>query len=280
MLKVTVTGLDAVMKQMRGLEKQVKKAASVALNESAKKVRNRTTEEFSKQFRNPTNYTKRAMRIPKTGWATRDKLSAVVELRDDAPGKGTPWDKALGHHFTGGQRHWKKFEAALYRIGVLPAGMAAVPAKGSWAVRLDGYGNISPGQIVQLLAYFQAFGEQGYKANMTAEGRRKLAKIKGKGAGTKSGSPKINGVVYFVSRGKGNWFGNRSWRNGRMQHLPPGIWAKRGTHGVDVAPVLMFVRRGNYRKRIDLQTIGNEVVAKEFNKDFNAALAHEIGRMS
>ena len=165
------------------------------------------------------------------------------------------------------------------RIGVLPAGMAAVvPRDASWAARIDRYGNLSQGQIVQLLAYFQAFGEQGYKANMNDAGRGKLAKMKG-GAGGK-GFRRIGGVVYFVSRGKGNWFGNCSWRNGRMQHLPPGIWAKRGIHGVDVAPVLMFVRRGNYRKRIDLQAIGNEVVAKEFNKDFNEALTNEIGRMS
>lgn len=272
MITVKITGLDALQKKLSGLEKQAKKAVSVAINESAKKVRHRTVQEFEKQFHAPTSFTKRAMRVKE--WASPNKLQAIVELRQDDPA----WPRALAHHFTGGRRQWKRFEAALYRIGILPAGMAAVPAKGGWAVRKDRHGNISPGQITQILAYFQAFGEQGYKANMTAEGRRKLARIKGGGASRKP--LRITGWAYFVSRGKGNWFGNRSWANGRMQHLPPGIWAKKGTHGVAVAPVLMFVRRPLYRKRIDLATIGHEVVAKEFNKDFSAALEHEIGRMS
>ena len=274
MITVKITGLDALQKKLSGLEKQVKKAASAAINQTAKEVRHRTVQEFEKQFRNPTPFTKRAMRVK--DWASPNKLQAVVELRQDDPA----WPRALAHHFTGGPRQWKKFEGALMRIGVLPAGMAAVPAKGGWAVRLDRYGNMSAGQITQILAYFQAFGEQGYQANMTAEGRRKLARIKGKGAGTKSGSPRITGWSDCVSRGRGNWFGNRSWANGRMQHLPPGIWAKKGTHGVDVAPVLMFVRRGNYRKRIDLETIGREVVAKNFNKNFSDAMAHEVGGVS
>ena len=258
---------------MKRLQTAIDKAASVAVNESAKKIRHATIQEFDKKFDKSTPFTKRSMRVKE--WATPAKLSATVELRDDNPA----WRRSLAHQFTGGSRQWKKSEAALMRVGILPAGMAAIPAKSSWAIRLDPYGNMSPGQIVQILAYFQAFGEQGYKANMDARGRAKLAKMRGGAAGSGRGARSIGGVVYFVSRGKGNWFGGGSWAGGRMQHLPPGIWAKRGTHGADIAPVLMFVRRPTYRQRIDLLAIGTEVVGEEIQKDFSAALAYEIGKL-
>ena len=54
----------------------------------------------------------------------------------------------------------------------------------------------------------------------------------------------IRGRVYFVSKGI---TGGSS--------LPPGIWAKSGTHGAEVKPVLMFVRRATYVQRIDLDRV-------------------------
>src|SRR3546814_6873764 len=85
-------------------------------------------------------------------------------------------------------------DLALQRVG-LPGDQYAFPAAGA---ELDAYGNMSRGQVVRLLSYLQAFGEQGYRANATARSRARTAKVS-KASGYKT----INGVQYFVSRGPG-----------------------------------------------------------------------------
>ena len=112
-----------------------------------------------------------------------------------------------------------------------------VPGSGC---QLDAYGNIKGSFLVQLASYFQSFGEQGYRANMTD---KRKAKLKGAGR-TEQGYKTINGVVYFVSHGK-----MRSGRGGT--HLAPGIWAKSGVHGVMVKPIIMFVKKPHYGARLD-----------------------------
>lgn len=259
-IKIEVKGLDAVRQKLGSLSKQANFAASKALNETAKKVQQATHDEMRKVFDRPTPYTLRSMKVERSD---KRNLTAIVKLRDDAPGKGTPWVKALGHHFDGGDRNWRKFEGALMRIGILPAGMAAVPPKdSSWAMQLDAYGNIPRGKLVQLLSYFQAFGEQGYKANMTDKRKRQLAKF-GK---TDGGYKTINGVQYFaVPR-----------RIGIARHFHPGIWARRSVGGVDVAPAILFVRKPRYQRSIDLERIARLIISNEFNAIFSRELAAAI----
>lgn len=97
------------------------------------------------------------------------------------------------------------------------------------------------------ISYFQAFGEQGYKANMTERSKRNLI--------TK-GTKRMEARRYFVSYGK--------LRGNRSSHLAPGIWAASGTHGVDVRPVLMFVRAGQYMKRLDTDRVAKKVDVNEY----------------
>lgn len=269
-MKGTNTGFDAAQKALVNWLKQTYFAAAQALTTSGFTVKRKVPEKMQATFKGgATRYSQRAMAVIP---ATPASLVAVVHLREDGD-KGTPHRKALGHLFTGGSRSWKRMEGAFRRLGVLPAGYGmAVPKTTSWANPLDSYGNANPRKIVQLLSYFRAFGEQGYKANMTDKRKRQLAKA----GRTEAGYRSINGVVYFISRGRGQWVGRRAWRNGRTQHLPAGIWAKRGIHGSDVAPVFLFVRQPRYRRLIDLPQIGREVMAdfpREFEKSLRKALA-------
>ena len=240
-------------------KKQVPFATATALNETAKDFSMAIIDKMKDVFSNPTPYTLRGVKVLK--FAKKDRLQAHVGLRNDSPGKGGAWDRVLGHQFNGGQRAWKRSEGAFMHAGILPSGMAMVPPDdSSWAVKLDAYGNVPPSLIVVLLSYFQAFPEQGYRANSTKKTRDKRAKF----GTTAEGYKTINGVVYFVSlRGRGN-------------HLADGIWAKRGTHGSDVAPVLMFVRRPTYRKRIYLKQLGEQIIAKVFSKHFKDSLSKAI----
>ena len=61
------------------------------------------------------------------------------------------------------------------------------------------------------------------------------------------GTAKQAGRRYFVAYGK--------LRGGKAAHLAPGIWAASGTHGVDVRPVLLFVKAPTYQPRISMDQI-------------------------
>ena len=201
-----------------------------------------------------TPYSLRAFNVIK---ATPESLESRVSLRTDSPGKGTPYNRALEHLFSGGSRAWKRMEGAFVNKGLVARGYAIVPAAGC---PLDAFGNVPASFIRQIMSYFGTFGEQGYRANMTDKRKRSLAKY-GK---TESGYKTINGAVYFLSKGPGNWYGARSWQQGRSQHLAYGIWKKSGIHGVKVQPVFLFVKQGTYGKVIDLAQIVNNYQTTKF----------------
>jgi hypothetical protein len=201
----------------------------------------------------PTPYTMNSLYIEQ---AKPGKLSGRVWVKGDS-GKGTPATKYLLPNVEGGDRGMKRFERALYLAGVLPNGMYAVPGKGA---RLDAYGNMSRGQIVQVLSWFAAFGEQGYRANMTDKGRRRLA------AGTKKRP--VRGIEYFVVR---------SQSGGLKQ---PGVYQKRRFgFGDELRPILIFVDGApNYERRIDWYGVGQRVISERFEGEMRRSLAAQVRR--
>ena len=46
--------------------------------------------------------------------------------------------------------------------------------------------------------------------------------------------------------------------------MTPGIWAASGPGGVDVRPVLMFVKTPNYKQRLNLQ----QIVARSNSQEY------------
>jgi len=258
----------SVVQDLRALgSRHIPFATARTLTALAKSGQAETEREMRSVFDRPTAYALRSLVVKP---ATKAQLEASVGLKDTSQNKQSrsPLD-VLGHEFTGGQRKFKAFEGALRRMGYLPNGWAVVPGD---AAQLDAFGNMPASFIVKLMSYLQAFSEQGYSANATAKGKARTEK-RGRSA---RGFATINGVAYFISRGKGNWFGAGSWQHGRSQHLPPGIWAKRGIHGADVQPIVRFVRVPVYRQRIHLEQNVARVVdrdaASEFFKNLNAAM--------
>jgi hypothetical protein len=239
-----------VQRWIDSVGKQARYAAMKAINETAKEVQTGIKAEMRRVFDRPTPYIINAIRI--TSWAKRDKLEAVIEPKYMG-GKGVEPTKVLRAEIFGGPRRLKKSELALQRVGILPRGMVTVPGQ---QCPLDQFGNVKGSFIVQLLSYFQAFGEQGYKANMTARRKASLAK-RGLNA---NGFRMIGGVEYFVSYGK--------LRGGRGAHLHPGIWARSGTHGAVVKPILMFVRQASYKPRLDFFRLSDKIVNKAFPRHF------------
>lgn len=211
-------------------------ATAVALTRTAQDGKRAVESALPAVLDRPTPYTMGGFRL----WpATKIKLRAEVDFRDSF-GKGSHARDYLAPQVFGGERKAKAFERSLQRVGLLPVGMAAVPGS---AAKLDAYGNMARGQIVQLLSYLRAFGEQGYRANITAKRKDALA----------AGGKGKRGVAYFVGRPGG----------GRQ---PLGIWQRDdfGALGSSIKPVVLFVKAPTYRKRLDVKGITDRVITERF----------------
>lgn len=239
-------------------EDQIPFALAHTLTLTGQDVKLAVTEELRFKLDRPTRWTLNAVFLRR---ATKARLEAVVWLKDTGDTAARAY---LQTQIEGGHRLGKRFEKALQRVGLMPNGFVAVPGSGA---QLDAHGNVPGKFIVQLLSYLSAFSEQGYSANMTDKRKKRLADV----VRSESGNLRINGVQYFVSRGKGEWQGARSWKQGKHQHLPAGIWAKTGTHGSDVKPVFLFVPAARYRSRVDFVGVAERTVNERLMPNWRTA---------
>ena len=221
---------------------QARTAYAKALNDTGFQVRRAMQAELGKVFDRPTSYITKS---PRVTLATADKLSVRVEPAYMG-GKGVDPQKILQAQEFGGARRDKRSESALRRAGILPNGyqtaIPATPDPGSD----DGKGNVRGPFLTQLITYFQASGEQGFKANMTDKRKRAVHK----------GTAKTAGRRYFVAYGR--------MRDGRGAHLAAGIWAAAGPGGVDVKPVLMFVRGARYTPRLSMERVAKAADLQDY----------------
>lgn len=247
MIKITVD-TTSLANGLKATQRKIERSTALALTQTAKHAQKAVIAEMPRVFDRPTPYALRGTRVKSANYKT-GRLEASVEFKTDVS-KGTPAEKYLQAEVFGGRRRLKRFEIALQRIGVLPAGMVVVPGKG---IKLDAYGNIPARDIVVTLSYLQAFGEQGYKANMSKEKREKLFK----------GSRTKDGWELFVVRQ-----GMRPARSGKQLH--PGIWRRRIIHGFgsSIQPWMLFVSQPLYRPRLPLDQIRDQAVQQHFQNEF------------
>lgn len=243
-IRVEIQGIEKVQAQLAKIGGQLKNAAADALNDTAFMLRREMQAEMGRVFDRPTPYVLRSVQV---------KRASAITLRAEVGpeylgGKGVDPAKVLAAEVAGGARRDKRSEVALRRVGLLPPGYVTAIPKEPYPGSDDGRGNIRGPFIVQLLSYFQAFSEQGYRSNMTQRRKDKLADA----GRTASGYKTINGVQFFASLP-----GQRgvSDLKNRARHLAPGIWARSGTHGSNLRPVLMFVRLPSYAVRLSMEKI-------------------------
>lgn len=231
---------------------QFAQATAEAINMGAGRFKNAMRAEMQSVFDRPTGYILRATQVIKK--ASPSDLNALV-----APtymgGKGIDPQQILAAQDVGGRRRDKRSEVALRRAGILPNGYQTAVPKTPFRGSDDGHGNLKGVFIAQLLSYFAAFTEQGFRGNMTD--RRKQAIHQRGGKGVKFVGP-VRGHRFFVAygamRGGARWTA-KGENDTRASNLPPGIWAASGTGGVNIEPVLMFVRTANYKPRISLDAV-------------------------
>lgn len=233
--------------------KQTRFAMAVAMTRTAQDVRKADLQEMRAKFDRPTSFTMNSLFVEP---ATKAKLSARVWFK-----QGNRPTHYLEPQVMGGERALKRFEEILVRAGFMVRSERAVPGE---ALQLDAAGNVSRGQIVKILSQLKAFNLAGSSQNASKSQRstRKRAKEE-----------------YFVSRGRGTWVGGGSWKNGeKSQHLPRGIWVRRGfgAWGTAVRPVFLFVSRATYSKRFPFFEVSQRVVRDRLPSHFAKAYADAI----
>jgi len=270
MIRIRIEGLEKQLQRLAGAARQARFAAVKAINVTAKKVVDAERAEIARVFDRPRPSTRRAVVIKQ--YASKARVEAIVAVDDyvrktagesqfDAnvlrQGKdAVPPTKFLAAQMMGGKRVPKRFERALQRIKAMPEGTMAVFARRSNA--LDQYGNLSGAKIVQILSWFQAFPESGYRANMKRKSKDRL--MKGKRKGLKWG------FAYF--------------RGGPGTGLPDGVWERHYPSGLAgrsfVRPVLIYVRTTSYSVRFRFDEVGSRVVRVELGPQFQAALTQAL----
>lgn len=243
--------LDQAAPLLQRLPAQGDTALSTAMNTTVRRAQFDVIAEMRNVFDRPTPYALGGLRIEAAS-PTRLDAAVMVRGKPDVSGAGIPAESFLRAEIEGGARRQKKSEVALQKAGVLPMGWRTVPGQGA---RLDGFGNMSRGQIVQILSYFQAFPvDKGYRANSTVATRTRLKK------GTKR---KLGFEYIAVAPG--------------VKGLRPGVWERVALGaGRGVRPILLFVKATAYRKRLDFFGVVNRSVDANLGTQFDRELSKAI----
>lgn len=217
-MEIQIKGLDDLRRTLTQFsDRRVNAAIATALTRTGKAVQDEMRDELRTTFDRPTPYTLNALRL----WpASADKLQARVGFRDDGTG-GVNANHYLLPNVEGGERRDKRLEAALRAISALPAGWRAVPGQGAV---IDSYGNMSRGQIIQILSQLRVTLMSGFDRNMSTDARRQIA------------AQRRAGGRYFVIP-----VGNRSGTQ-------PGVY-QREFYGRGITPVMVFVSGARYQAR-------------------------------
>lgn len=207
-----------------------------ALNHTANQAKLALQGEMASVFDRPTLFTLNAIRVLN---AKPSSLEAAVWVKDekDNASKGQAPEDWVAPQVFGRQRVAKKSELLLRAKCVLPAGKFIVPAAGA---RLDAYGNMSRGQLVQILSGLSALdGSAGYNGNAS-----------GKWRSFRKGHAK---AFFVMRRGKS----------------PIGIAERRGKK---MTMVLAFVSQPQYRARLDFHGVVQRVVDANLETNINKAI--------
>lgn len=239
--------VDDVVKALNVAESQLQFALAKAITATAQQVREAERNEMRKVFVNPTPFTLNSLYLRS---ATKARLQAEVWLK-----WGSQPEHYLLPQIQGGARPLKRFEQRMVMNGLMGPGQRAVPAAGA---KLNAYGNMSKGQIVQILSQLRTDVVSGVSQNATNSKRSRAKRSR---------------VAYFVSRGTGSAKGRGAGaRRATVQNLPAGVWARYTfSWGSAVKPVLLFVNGTRYSRRFDFFKVADATVSRAFPGAFEAA---------
>lgn len=264
-MKTTVRHrLRDLVQQAQTIPATVEIAARVAINSTLPRGRDAIYSAMRRAFVSPTPYALNALRLELVPDGGALAGAVMVKGRQDVPGGAVPAQSFLRAEITGGARRWKRFEVALMKRGHLPRGWFAIPAIGA---RLDRWGNMSRGQVVELMSWLELFGTArgaraaGYRANKTEASKAKA----------RAGTRNRFGVDVVLSSP------TQAYRRGG---LPFGIYTRqtnaRTTRAAGppkpLLPVVVFVKSANYRQRLDYFGELQRATAQDFPQQLALAV--------
>jgi len=239
-LNVTVQGIDEVREQFKHLlPSQIRFSALVATDRMAEQTQSRMYAEMHRVFDRPTPYTMNALKIKRP---SMQDMTAEVGFKESWAARSTRY---LNPQVEGGTRPPKIFEmfiqerATTFNLrggyGVYPRGTTFAPARGA---RINAYGNMSSGQIQQILAGLGAMTD--VYSNTT-----KRSKARKKRTGHYVATPR---AIWFVDKGK----------------MTPLLFVMKS--------------RPLYRKRYDFYTVAQNFVREHFPRLFDEVLRERTVR--
>ena len=235
-----------VVRRISRLSKQADFAFVKALTRTAFAVDEHLKLEMRQVFDRPTPYTLNSNKVKP---ATLARPTATVFVKDKSySGKGYGADDYLFAEVHGGQRRTKAFEKALQSHGWMPAGTFAMPAAGA---RLDAFGNMSRGQMVQILSQLKIQRTGGYESRASNSAASKRTRRR-------------QGVTYFAvkqTRGK----------------LKAGIYYRKDfAQGSAIKPVVIFVGKASYQVRFKYDEVAAYWAKRNFEPFYKEAMDHAL----
>lgn len=282
-----IKNTHAVIAELRGLAKtEIKRCAINALNNSAFAGLQATQKEIGKVFDRPTPWVTGSVAYKKAGMAgqnvrtpgikdmygrphylplSEDRLEAVIDFMGHPNKQGVSVDSILSAEIFGGQRRYKRHEIALQRAGILPMGMAIAPGP---AAKIDQYGNMASAQINQILSWFRAFGEQGYRANSTDKSQ--MANMRGrKVKGVRQRGFELFAIQKQVGKLHPGVYVRKDYsasESKRMSHLAMG----------GASALMYFIPLPKYSRRLDFYGVAEKAALAVFEPDFRQQLAKSL----
>ncbi len=245
--RISADGLDDALSALNRLSGDLPGRALVdALNHTGYQARIALHSEMADVFKSPTPWTLKSVQLQEAK-AKAARPEAALWINDYPVTKDLAPDRWLRAQVFGGPRVDKGMERLLRYWGILPAGRFVVPGVGA---RLDQYGNISQGHIMEIksgLKIAETYG--GFTANAS---RSKRSESKGH-----------ERAFFVVKRGR----------------TPIGIGERRvtgiGNHGKWVM-VLAFVRQPVYSVKLPFHEIVDRVAADGLETNINTAITKAL----
>lgn len=229
-------------RRVRGLIPAFREADAQALNWTIFNARDAQRAAMASVFDRPTSFT--LNRTNQVTRATPQVLVAQTKIRDDQSTGIAPVNY-LAPNIFGGTRKIKRFERALQARGLMPNGWIAIPGNGA---KLDAYGNMSRGQIMQVLSVLGAAEQQGgYSANITDRSRKRNKKPRD----------------YFVSTP------TLPSPRGVKGRLPYGVYQRIGRR---IVTILRFRNAHQYKARFDYFGVARVVAKRDYERNVRKAV--------
>ena len=242
---VSYSGFEEIRRSLEGFsERRLNAAIATALTRTAREIGQGWTAQIGARLDRPTPLTRRAVQVQR---AEAAKLQATVGIRDTVA-RGIAPSEYLGTQEQGGTRGLKKFEQALQRQGSMPAGMRVVPGQGA---RLDSFGNISRGQIVQVISQLGTQFSPGYQRVIGATAAKRQAAAKRAGREYVAITQPIGG-------------------------LKPGVYQRSGKR---LVPIFWYVSTTSYRKRLSLMATAERDASVLLTRHLDQSIAQQIQRL-